>query len=183
MKFCNKCKESKVLTNFYKDKTHKDGFSSFCKPCKLSGNNISRLKHIDRDKQHKKEYYQKNKEHFYKLSRKWVEANPEQNRIYKRKYKYNNRSLMNEWDKKRYEKEQLAMVWADRNLLEQIFVNCPVGYEVDHIIPLNHKIMSGLNIPENLRYLPKKENGKKNNKLDSELKFKLNPLDWKDIIG
>lgn len=33
IKICNKCHKEKPITEFYKDKTHKDGFRSICKYC------------------------------------------------------------------------------------------------------------------------------------------------------
>jgi hypothetical protein len=34
MKICSKCKQTKALQDFYKDRTHKDGHTSQCKICK-----------------------------------------------------------------------------------------------------------------------------------------------------
>jgi hypothetical protein len=34
MKTCNKCKQTKTLTEFYKEKSNKDGFRNQCKSCK-----------------------------------------------------------------------------------------------------------------------------------------------------
>jgi hypothetical protein len=34
-KICSKCVLEKPLLEFYKDRTHKDGYSSTCKPCSL----------------------------------------------------------------------------------------------------------------------------------------------------
>lgn len=183
MKICNKCNINKDLIDFYKDKTHKDGLTSNCKLCKNKMNQSWRIDNREKDLKDKHNYYIKNKEHFYLLSRKWISKNPELNHKYKRKYKFNNRVLLNEWDKKRYKKEQDATpYWTNKELLKQIFINAPIGYVVDHIIPLNHKKMSGLNIPENLRYLTEEENNRKNNKLDSEINFQPNPITWQSII-
>jgi hypothetical protein len=53
--------------------------------------------------------------------------------------------------------------WADLAAIKQFYLNCPEGYEVDHIIPLKGKNVSGLHILENLQYLPASLNRKKSN--------------------
>lgn len=57
-------------------------------------------------------------------------------------------------------------LWADLKAIKEFYKNCPVGYEVDHIIPLQGKNVSGLHILENLQYLTKSENRKKWNKYE-----------------
>ena len=54
--------------------------------------------------------------------------------------------------------------FANLNKIKEIYKNCPKGYEVDHIIPLQGKNISGLHIETNLQYLPMKENRIKGNK-------------------
>lgn len=57
----------------------------------------------------------------------------------------------------------------DIKALQQFYINCPKGCEVDHIIPLSK---GGAHSLCNLQYLSKDENRRKSNKLD-----------WKQEIG
>lgn len=54
--------------------------------------------------------------------------------------------------------------WADVEAIRQFYMNKPKGCEVDHIVPLNGKTVSGLHVLENLQYLTIAENRSKNNK-------------------
>lgn len=64
-------------------------------------------------------------------------------------------------------KNQRTPPWADLKKIKEIYDNCPEGYHVDHIVPLNGKLVSGLHIETNLQYLPAIENIKKGNKFNS----------------
>ena len=53
--------------------------------------------------------------------------------------------------------------WCNVNEIREITKNCPIGYHVDHIIPLLGELVSGLDVPENLQYLPDHLNMSKGN--------------------
>lgn len=50
---------------------------------------------------------------------------------------------------------------ADKEKIKEIYLNCPAGYEVDHIVPLS---LGGLHHEDNLQYLTIEENRRKGNR-------------------
>jgi len=65
---------------------------------------------------------------------------------------------------------------VDRKLLNKIYLFCPQGYEVDHIIALAE---GGPHSPDNLQYLPALENRKKN-KTQNYDRSKI--IRWQDVF-
>jgi len=66
--------------------------------------------------------------------------------------------------KRRAAKLQRTPPWANLEKIKEFYLNCPPGYHVDHIIPLQGRNISGLHVENNLQYLTAKENLSKSNK-------------------
>jgi hypothetical protein len=43
--------------------------------------------------------------------------------------------------------------WVDIEAIAEFYGNCPKGYQVDHIVPINGDNVSGLHVLANLQYL------------------------------
>lgn len=167
MKKCNKCKETKDLSNFYTNKGGKLGVRARCKFCERKLD-IKRNK-TQKRKDYKKKYY----------NEVWKDIELERN---KQKYKNNTeyRFRVKKHQKKYYRKNKhrYREAWAKYKAqklnatlegyseeIRKIYKNCPKGYHVDHIIPLQGKSLCGLHVPWNLQYLTAEENLKKSNKV------------------
>lgn len=78
----------------------------------------------------------------------------------------NNSSTLAAWHKRNSAKLNRTPLWADLTVIKEFYKNCPKGYEVDHIVPLQGKLVSGLHVLENLQYLPSSANRSKGNNFE-----------------
>ena len=112
-----------------------------------------RLKNLDTIKEkvrlYSKKYYLNNIEYCKNYQKQWRKNNPQKNRL-----KEANR---------RARKLQATPSWANMEKIKEIYLNCPKGYHVDHIIPLQGNTVCGLHVENNLQYLKAKENLRKGN--------------------
>ena len=94
---------------------------------------------------------------------KWQKKNAEHLRDYQREYYKDKYRERNGTNAKRLRERT---VYNDKKEIAEFYRNCPEGFHVDHIIPLNGKNISGLHTISNLQYLPATENLQKSNNFD-----------------
>jgi len=160
---CRVCGQTKDLSEFYKDKSKKSGYSTICKNC-------GRAK--------RKAYYESNKEKVLKANKKWLANNPEKRLEQQRRYTKKNKESVNAYARfnssnYRASKELKTPNWLSeqhRKEIREIYAHardCEIvsgeKYHVDHIVPLNGESISGLHVPWNLQVLPSDLNIAKSN--------------------
>lgn len=83
---------------------------------------------------------------------------------YKKTYRKNKASFIAAVRIRRGQMTHRTPSWSQKEMIRLFYNACPEGYEVDHVIPLQGKLVSGLHVLENLQYLPIAENRSKGNK-------------------
>lgn len=97
----------------------------------------------------------------------WRRNNTSKNRNIHKRYRQNNPHKLRALCMKRIAyKSFRTPIWSNLEAIKAIYANCPEGHHVDHIIPLQGKLVSGLHVPENLQYLTAEENLAKGNKFE-----------------
>jgi hypothetical protein len=138
-KSCSKCGQEKSLSLFSKNKDGKFGRYSQCNDCK---------NHRER-------------ENFKSIT--------EEGRVLKRLSSKKSRQNNLEADSQKSARRraginQRAPKWDLVELTKLIYDMRPEGMEVDHIIPLFGKHVSGLHVYNNLQYMGKQDNASKGNR-------------------
>jgi hypothetical protein len=129
--------------------------------------------------QYNKAYWEKNREKLQADNRAWREMNYEQHieymtEYYKKnrdkftdsqsKYRRENRGKVNSWVRMRNAQIKHRVFPEQKKAIAEFYDKCPKGYHVDHIVPINHPLVSGLHVLANLQYLTASENSSKRNR-------------------
>jgi hypothetical protein len=110
------------------------------------------------------------------LRKNWLVNHPEKDKQYKKHFETNHRKTFlairrNKEARHRAAKMNAVPKWLNDEQLQaikSIYAECPVGFHVDHIIPLKSKDVCGLHVPWNLRAIPAEDNVRKSNKFNSD---------------
>ena len=160
MKRCYKCGETKLKTEFNKNKTKRDGVTSECRSCIKEYLKIWRALNIEKTAVLSKQWYDKNRERKQKAMQSYCKDNLDKFSAYNAKRRAAKLNRMLKWGKEKLKTE--IEIWYTRARLATIFMG--ESYAVDHIIPLQGKNVSGLHVPWNLQLLTRSENSSKGNK-------------------
>lgn len=173
MKNCSKkdCKQinPQLLENFNGDKNRKNGLTPWCKSCFK----YYRDTHKSQRAEYHKIYRKNNEETLTQYLRNWHEKNKEEvnkkTKVYGKIYRKLNPGKDNARCRKRQSaKLQRTPNWLTKEQIKEIEENYILAkelrwlseepLEVDHIIPLQGKNISGLHVPWNLRIVPRNIN-------------------------
>jgi hypothetical protein len=157
----------------------KDGYQHHCKQCKLEyqRNNPNRKAVSAKYREANKELcsarsvasQKKKREYYNARMREWAAANHAHLLQLRRAWYAKNSAediarVRRRTGKIREAEKRLSL--AERVEIQGLYDFCRIfpGFEVDHIVPLNGKTVSGLHVPANLQVLPRSVNRSKSNK-------------------
>ena len=182
-KSCCSCGQDKRFSDFHKNSKRKDGLQSYCKECKSQMQRSNSAHKVASAKYRAANTVvcsirsiasqKKKPDHYAKKQRVWVVDNAIRvSEIRKRSYENNRATEI--WRvrsrKHRVEAGYSRLSPAYQAEIDGFYVFCRVfsGFQVDHILPINGKKVSGLHVPYNLQILTRSENARKGAKVIGE---------------
>ena len=148
MRTCTKCKQEKPTTDFSVRKNRKSGFKSWCKSCESKS--IIERRDLQKWNEYQRQYYQQNRFIYIQNANK--------------RHRIKKQSCL--------KLDEFNTLWMEElyDLAQRRTIITKIPWEVDHIIPLQNKIVCGLHVPWNMQVITRSENRTKSNKL-TEIKF------------
>lgn len=175
-KFCYACKTEKLISEFNKTKTRKDGLQNKCRDCqkayhkawseknleaKRLKNKEHRMKNAERISKYKAERYKENKQHILEVQREYEKNNKPRLSAKRARRRAAQNNATPDW----LTTEDILAIDKFYELREELNKLTGVKHHVDHIVPLRGKTVCGLHVPWNLQVIPAVENLSKSNKL------------------
>lgn len=192
-KACTKCGETKPLDQFGKEAKGKWGLMSRCKACMLAAGAKWRAENPEKLRAQRAAWLVNNREEVNARAARWRAENPEKTRAAAAKWRAENpedrskaRARKAKWaaknpDNKRAHcakrhaaKIQRTPPWADYGKIaavyaeQQRYLELGIEVHVDHIVPLQCALASGLHTHDNLRIILAADNHRKNNKMPED---------------
>jgi len=178
MKIYSSCKIKKTKDNFIKDSQSKDGLKGSCKDCTRAYDNFWYAANAEKRKfwalnnpERAAEKATKKRE----TSRTWEAANPEKRKKISKSWRLKNvDKLLCNNAKHQAKKLRATPSWAEseKEEIKKLYKiaklktkETGIKYHVDHIVPLNSKIVQGFHCLANLQILDAKTNMVKSNRV------------------
>ena len=146
-KKCKSCNEIKQLIDFYIFRRNRDGFKHVCKRC---------------DNLRVAEWQKKNRERQNATVCRYAKRYPERVNALTMLRTARKAKATPSWLSPVHKKEIVEIY----KLAKELTWLSESPLQVDHILPIKGKIVSGLHVPWNLQILPKSENCRKNNRYE-----------------
>lgn len=180
IKTCNICRIDKDLSCFVKRSSSPIGVGPYCKPCNSKRAAKWNKENPERACINSMKWSKSNPAVVKKNRTQWLAANKDYCRVAykenKKRWINENRDKVRAKDAKRHAAvlqrtpkwlttEHFKEIKQFYTLAKELQWLSEEPLEVDHIVPLQGKIVSGLHVPWNLQVLPKSLNNKKGNRL------------------
>ena len=173
MKTCLNCNETKLTDEFHQRPGAVDGLRGECKVCHNARRNAWTTAHYDEHTERVKDWQSRNIDKKRAITAEWAKVHPEQQLELQRTWNRAHPEKTRAWNaKRRAAKTRAAVPWADQRLIQFKYdlaarMTEATGYQwdVDHIIPLRHKLVCGLHVENNLQVITHTANIKKGNRV------------------
>lgn len=200
MKVCSACGIKKDFTEFNKGHIYKGKqyLRSMCKSCHTQDSKLWQSNNKERHVKNCKDYKKNNPEKEKERAAKWNKDNAERAAKTSKAWRENNKEyhqkLIDEWRanhpenmrgqtlRRRKAAKQATPSWVNKQQLKAICKEAielekldGIPRQIDHVIPLQHEFVCGLNIPANLQILTAHENLSKSNKFTPYVESEGNP--------
>ena len=185
-KVCTKCSIEKTVDLFNKKSTGIYGVKAHCKSCDAVYNSRLYTGNREQIRSSQQEYYNNNKEkrlkQFHKSYLDNIEIRSSYNKDYSKQNKDQIKKTSTEWRKQNSHrlnalaakrnaaKLRATPSWSDLRSIEMIYKQAneltSMGFptHVDHIVPLQSRLVCGLHCPSNLQLLSASDNSSKGNR-------------------
>jgi len=194
VKKCSRCKTTKPFDLFYKNPRTKDGRNTFCKICHMEDRKLRRERlrsnpvYVEKERVYKRGYREKTVAQRKRYMDRWradnadrviayKKANYDRSRRYNIEYsKKNSAALLAKCRQRQANQIQRTPIWVGQEelwLISEAYELARlrtkitgIKWHVDHIVPLQGKLVSGLHVPNNMQVIPAVENFRKNNRFE-----------------
>ena len=165
---CKHCGVDKPIEDFKKNKICKSGYEGTCKACTQLRQKRWEHTHHEQHRDNQLRWRSENREQYQKAKYNWYDRNREHVNAKSVQYAKDNAG----WKRSATAKRRAVLLqaipsWADMKKIQAIYEEAKQrGLVVDHIIPLQGKLVCGLHVENNMQLLTASENSQKHNKFN-----------------